>query len=126
MMKLPVEIQLDQTTLRLGEKVSGYFIWQPKDPDRLPKKAEVSIFWKTEGRGKGDRQVVASQALDPNMVLNMQRRQYAFALDLPEDAPITYDGFLFRLMWEVEVRIDFPGLFSGADREAFCFQVVAH
>ncbi len=124
-LKTPIELHLDRDEVRLGERLSGYFIWQPENPDRCPKKATVAILWSTEGRGKGDRQVINSQILDPNMVMNLIGRKHSFSFEIPLDVPISYDGFLFRLMWAVEVKITFPGLFGDKDTAVASFQVLA-
>ncbi|MEB3226422.1 MAG: hypothetical protein VKJ86_11540 [Synechococcus sp.] len=123
-LKTPIELHLDGDVVSLGERLSGYFIWQPENMERCPKKATVAILWSTEGRGKGDRQVVSSQSLDPKMVLNLMGRRHSFAFEIPLDAPISYDGFLFRLMWAVEVKITFPGLFGDKDTAVAHFRVL--
>ncbi|AMA09413.1 hypothetical protein [Picosynechococcus sp. PCC 73109] len=124
-LKTPITLHLDRDAVSLGGRLSGDFVWRSENPDRCPKKATVSILWSTEGRGKGDRHRVSSQILDPNMVLNLMERNHPFTFEIPLDAPISYDGFLFRLMWSVEVRITFPGLFSDKDTAVASFQVLA-
>lgn len=121
-----INIQLDDTKLRWGDVLSGQFIWQPDKPDKIPKAAAVSINWFTEGRGSRDRQTVEKQPLDPQKLLDFQTRPFPFSFTIPRKTPLTYDGYLFRLMWELEVNIVFPGIFRPKDRETAMFQVLHH
>ncbi|MBV5261300.1 hypothetical protein FLX56_23070 [Synechococcus moorigangaii CMS01] len=123
-LKTPIDLHLDGDEVSLGKKLSGYFVWQPENLERLPQNAKILLYWSTEGRGKGDRQVVSSQMLDPNMVMNLMGRRHSFSFEIPADAPISYDGFLFRLMWTLEVRIIFPGLFGDKDTAVASFRVL--
>lgn len=119
-----IDIQLDDTQLGWGDRLSGQFIWQPDNPDKIPKSADVSINWFTEGRGTGDRQTVEKQPLDPQKLLDFKTRPFPFTFTIPREAPMTYDGYLFRLMWELEVKIVFPGFFRPKDQAACVFQVL--
>ena len=119
-----IDIQLDGTQLCWGDRLSGQFIWQPDNPDKIPKSAAVSINWFTEGRGSRDRQTVDEQPLDPQKILDFQTRPFPFSFTIPQETPITYDGYLFRLMWELEVKIVFPGIFRPKELGTAVFQVL--
>ena len=65
------------------------------------REVRVVLRYRTEGRGDTD-----SWTSDPvgfpvavDGSLNAE-----FTLDVPDDAPVSYDGSLLRLIWEVEAR----------------------
>jgi hypothetical protein len=118
-----IDLHLDVTQVTVGDEISGRFIWQPDDPSKLPKSAQVGLVWLTEGRGTRDRQVVERLQIDPERLTQLQQRPFPFSLKMPLDAPLTYDGYLFRLMWELEVEIIFPGIFRPKETEVRAIQV---
>ncbi len=119
-----IDLQLQDSQIMPSYPVVGQFTWQPDDPDKEPKSAEVYVAWFTEGRGTRDRQYVATQEIEPEHLLKYRQRPYEFELNIPYDAPLTYNGHLFRLMWEVKVQIVFPGLFRPKDTTSQIIQVV--
>ncbi|NJN74045.1 MAG: hypothetical protein HC799_15150 [Limnothrix sp. RL_2_0] len=121
-----IDIQLDDQQFCWGDTLSGQFIWQSDNPDKIPKSADVLMNWFTEGRGTGDRQTVEKQPLSPQKLLDFQTRPFPFSFTIPREVPMTYDGYLFRLMWELEVKIVFPGIFRPQDRATCVFQVLPY
>lgn len=121
-----IDLRLEQSQIVPSHTLSGEFTWQPDKPDKEPKSADVSLLWFTEGRGTRDSQVVAEQKFEPERLLKYGQRPFQFQFNVPYDAPLTYSGHLFRLIWEVEVQIAFPGLFSSKDRISQVIRVVPH
>ncbi|OKH12917.1 hypothetical protein [[Limnothrix rosea] IAM M-220] len=121
-----IDLQLEQSQIALSYPIVGEFTWQPDNPDKAPKSAEVFVAWMTAGRGSRDRQIVATQPIKPERLLKYRQRPFEFSLDIPNDAPLTYNGHLFRLMWEVKVQIVFPGLFRPKETTSQLIEVVAH
>lgn len=118
-----IDLRLDCSLCRAGDRLSGQFIWQPDDPSKPPKDARVNLAWFTEGRGSRDRLVVEHWQIPLEKLSQLQQRPHLFNLTIPPDVPITYDGYLFRLMWEVEVQIIFPGMFRPKDTAVCAVQM---
>jgi len=100
-----ISVTLSEDVVRLGEDVRGTASWAGQS--RQPKAATATLRWYTEGRGNQDREEVATveQQLDgPSAGLST----FAFSLRMPVDAPVTYDGMMIRLRWEVNVELDIP------------------
>jgi hypothetical protein len=57
----------------------------------VPKNAVIRVVWRAEGRGDPERHVV--QTLEPDVL----------TFEIPTDSPITYDGQLFRIIWQLEL-----------------------
>jgi hypothetical protein len=56
-----------------------------------PNGSMVRLVWRSEGRGDPERHVL--QTLEPNL----------HAIEIPSEAPISYDGQLFRIIWQLEL-----------------------
>lgn len=94
-----IEIQLDRDTFKLGETVKGQAIWNfPKG--KKYKAGCVQLLWRTEGRGSIDQELVQtiSLTIDPDAVLP---QVFPFAFLIPPMSPISYDGQLLRILWQV-------------------------
>lgn len=119
-----LDLQLENPHLMVGDRLSGQFIWLPENPDKIPKKAEINLSWFTEGRGTRDQEIEVSQILEPETLMKFQKRPFPFSLDIPIEVPITYNGYLFRVMWEVEVKIVFSGLLRPKERAVAAVQIL--
>lgn len=119
-----IDIQLEQQTIAAGESLSGTVIWQ-SDRNEIPKSATISIGWSTEGRGTRDRKTVNKLSLDPNQFAAAQGDAIPFSLDIPDAGPITYNGNLIRVIWELKILIDMPGLFAHNDKQKWPFRVIS-
>ena len=60
----------------------------------VPENLVVRLVWRCEGRGDPEHHIV--QRLEPT----------AQTLQIPENAPSTYDGQLFRIIWQLELCHD--------------------
>jgi hypothetical protein len=56
-----------------------------------PNGSQVRLVWRSEGRGDPERHVL--QTLEPGV----------HAIEIPNDAPLSYDGQLFRIIWQLEL-----------------------
>jgi hypothetical protein len=59
-----------------------------------PKNTVIRVVWRSEGRGDPERHVV--QTLKPDVQTS----------EIPTEAPITYDGQLFRIIWQLELWLE--------------------
>ena len=89
-----------------GDALSGEYWSESLDAGQV-KAIEVSVLWRTEGKGDEDMAVHAfwrrdaadDRPLDP-------RRPEKFSTTLP-NSPLSYDGQIIKVRWCVRVRI-FP------------------
>lgn len=93
-----IDLQVDRTTAECGAVISGTFSWRREDEPRL---ARVALRYSTEGRGDTDREEAAFIDFPP-----LHSGQHRFSLTVPVDGPITYEGDLITLQWEVRGHLD--------------------
>jgi hypothetical protein len=122
-----IHLTLDQATLTVGDRLCGQLTYQAQAatqlPNTLPTKGAVELGWRTEGRGDRDHAIIQSQPLDLPALLN--GRSIPFTFQIPPEGPITYDGLLFRVMWEITVSLTLPGLSRKKETVAHGFSVMA-
>lgn len=63
----------------------------------------VSLRYYTQGRGDRDSQTVVDHQFPVDTYGRVDR---AFELPVPAAGPISYDGRLIRVLWEIEARVD--------------------
>ena len=100
-------IQLDNMTFTVGGRVSGSALWTP-NTTVTPRQIRVSAIWKTEGRGDKSTGTADELRLEPGPQGFTPPVTIPFALYLPADGPISYDGKILRIMWQIVARIDLP------------------
>ncbi|MCB0997217.1 MAG: hypothetical protein KDB21_19115 [Acidimicrobiales bacterium] len=94
-------LTLDSPVAEVGETVSGWAQWEGLEKDA--RGVEVSLQYRTEGRGDTDRGTF-STTRQPAAGSGSVR----FDLAVPAEGPITFDGRLIRVIWEVNVKLDVP------------------
>lgn len=79
----------------------------------------VQVGWRTEGRGERNAGVVSEQQVDVirEGAGTWVRQSVPFAI--PAEGPISYDGVLMRIIWELAVRVDIAGGRDIEERTAF-------
>lgn len=105
MSRMQLELADGKTTYRPGETVEGVAFWEL---DAAPKTVEVRLFWRTQGKGTVDLEVV--NALP--MTSKGARDRSAFRFPLPV-GPYSVSGTLVSIVWGVEVVAE-PGGDSAA------------
>lgn len=91
--------------LPVGGRVTGQVTWTPESA-RQPRGIKVMLRWRTEGRGSVDQRVVAETIVPAGQAVAGLPMQVPFDLPLPPDGPVSYNGQLIRVIWEVRVEID--------------------
>lgn len=92
--QLEVFLAGNQTAYRPGETVRGSVLWAlAKDPQSL----EVRLFWRTQGKGTSDVEIVATHVV-PNPAIAGEE---AFTFLLPA-SPWSCSGKLISVTWGVE------------------------
>jgi hypothetical protein len=102
--ELSVEIENGKLAFKPGEEVRGHASWTL---DADPESVEVRLFWRTEGKGTQDVEIVDSKAFEgPGL---KDRRE--FRLKIPS-GPYSFAGKLVAIVWSVEVVAE-PGSQAG-------------
>lgn len=101
-------IQLDLRTpeAETGGTVAGTVSWSAEG--RAPEAIEVALRYRTEGRGTEDSRRVAEQRHELDAAGFGSLPTISFRLDVPPEGPVSYDGDLIRVIWEVTARLDIP------------------
>ena len=101
----------DSGPLPAGAQVAGQVIWTPEG-EKQPRGIKVSLRWRTEGRGSTDMLTVAELESPVTVASAGMPVQVPFSLNLPIDGPVSYNGNLIRIIWELCVEIDLPWAFN--------------
>jgi hypothetical protein len=89
-----VVLWLDRPLVECGGVVTGTVRWSYNRAHRL---LGVRLRFRTQGRGETNTRVVTRADLGSD-----EAGQASFRLLVPESGPITYDGNLLRVAWQVE------------------------
>jgi hypothetical protein len=65
----------------------------------------VEVGWRTEGRGDPDSAVVQSTEMVTDGTAPPGMRDVSVDFTVPADGPVSYDGKILRIIWEVRVRV---------------------
>jgi hypothetical protein len=96
-----MRVELDRGWSECGDYVSGTASW---DGPKTPRSVRVTLQYRTEGRGNTDKADVTEVQLHAD---NQGYQQ--FQLKVPSQGPVSFDGNLISLIWEVELRLDLKG-----------------
>jgi hypothetical protein len=108
-----IRIELAQERVRNGDRVSGRAVWSSGgDPAQT---IEVVCGWRIEGRVTRRENIIGRVNADASA-----RTEFVlpFEFEIPMTGPLSYEGKLFRISWEVDAG-------AGRDVEAKPFTVVA-
>ncbi|HHV22085.1 MAG TPA: sporulation protein [Propionibacterium sp.] len=89
----------------VGQEVFGVVTWDPGQVTRA-RAFEISVGWRTEGRGDRDRRVIGVQTFPFTRGQPTTATKFPFRFVLPPDGPVTYHGHLLRIIWSVNTRVD--------------------
>lgn len=103
-----INIQLNQLYFKVGEKISGTCLWNPDSKNNL-KSDKLTVGWLTEGRGDKEENILFTTKIEPFI-------KASFVCQIPPIGPISYDGQLIRIIWEVNVIFSKPK-FLGSQEE---------
>jgi hypothetical protein len=113
---------VNPSTQAAGGVVSGTLVLRPEE-DVTVQASSVSLHWRTEGRGDKNEMEVGSVDLGALGALSpREERRFAFELPIHPDGPVTYDGKLIRVIWEIRVHLDVP--WAWDKRQEFPVRVV--
>ena len=107
-----IRIALSEQKVRNGEHLKGTVTFEGS---KTPRKIEVACRWRIEGRGRSREEVVGST--------ESQAMTVPFDFEIPKEGPLTYDGKLLRIIWEVAANADLP--MARDESDVATFTVVA-
>ncbi len=103
-----IAVNLTQLVLEVGEMLEGEIVWSSEKQKKI-EKVNLSVGWRTEGRGDIEKGKV--QELD---IFNVPA---FFKVQIPIKGPVSYDGQLIRIIWEVSLDIKYHGLFNNEEKK---------
>ena len=96
-----MRVELNNAWTECGDYVSGTASW---NGPKTPRSVRVALKYRTEGRGNTDEAELTTVELHADSQGYQQ-----FQLKVPEEGPVSFDGNLISLIWEVELRLDLKG-----------------
>jgi hypothetical protein len=113
-----IRLQLKQTHVSPGQIVRGDCHWQTNS-DKDFQSATLKIGWRTEGRGDTEKMELFSQQIRLASLVPVP-----FEYEIPLNAPLSYDGELIRIIWEIVLELK-QGFFSGKEQDKVIIRVVS-
>ena len=94
MQELSIDIAEQKTQFRPAEEIRGTLRWNlPENPESI----ELSLFWRTEGKGTQDVEVIETKKFDNPGSL----AQKEFCFKVPTE-PYSFSGKLISIVWALE------------------------
>ena len=94
MEELKIQIAESKTSFAPGESIEGTLRWNLQEN---PESVEISLFWRTEGKGTRDVGVIDTTRFDSPGTLG----QRDFSFKTPP-GPYSFSGKLISVIWAVE------------------------
>jgi hypothetical protein len=111
-----IRIEKNASEIRAGQTLKGQVVWSA-DKGKSPRKIEVTIQWVMSGKGVKSENVVDSVVDDATE--SKSQVVVPFEVEVPSDGPLSYDGKLFRVFWEIKVEVDLPFAVDEEERDRF-------
>lgn len=108
-----IRLELEQDAVVNGDHLRGNAEWTTEG--KQPRKFEVICRWRVEGKGRKYEEVV-------DLELDVSPGAHAslpFDFEIPMVGPLSYDGKLFRIVWEIVARADLPLAFDEEQTKPF-------
>ncbi len=90
-----IHLKLNTDPVEVGEKLTGVCLWTPNNSEGT-KPLKLTIGWRTEGRGTVDQVILDEIEISPSERLYLN-------CPIPFTSPISYDGELLRIIWEINI-----------------------
>lgn len=95
MSNLEIQIEENKTNFRPGEEIRGSVLWSF---DNAPVPLELSLFWRTEGKGTQDIGIVETISIETPGASG----QKDFKFTVPT-SPSSFAGKLISIIWALEL-----------------------
>jgi hypothetical protein len=115
-----IVVEFVEDSVFAAATLKGIATWWA-DRDVFPRSIIVALGWRTEGRGDVDSDRVAEWREAGRTVFAGEVVRVPFTFEIPGDGPVSYDGKLIRVIWEVRVRVDLP--WAVDEKAEFPFRV---
>lgn len=100
-----IKVELSKTELRAGEKLTGRAVWNAEGT-KTPRKILVELRKVISGKGMKLEEVIDSaEELD---LASKSQITVPFEFEIPHLGPLTYEGTLFNISWNITARVDLP------------------
>ena len=106
-----IRLELSQESVHNGEHVTGHAAWSSSG-GKEPRNVHVICRWRIEGKARRKEEVIDKASGGHDVTFNFK---------IPRDGPVSYDGKLFRIVWEIVARADIP--FALDEEEVKSFSV---
>ena len=100
-----IRIQTASEQVEVGAGVKGQVTWSP-DGDAKPRGLRVTLGWRTEG--KGNRKEGTCDEAERTDIAPGSTVTLPFEFHVPIEGPVSYDGKLMRIIWEIVAQVDLP------------------
>ncbi|HEY8132633.1 MAG TPA: sporulation protein [Thermoanaerobaculia bacterium] len=108
-----IRLDLAQDAIQNGDHVRGRAQWTSEGKDA--RKLEVLCRWRVEGKGSKHEEIID---LEIDVAPGAQAT-IPFDFEIPMDGPLSYEGKLFRIVWEIVARADLPLAFDTEETKPF-------
>lgn len=111
-----IRIEKNASEIRAGQTLKGQVVWST-DKGKSPRKIAVTIQWVVSGKGVKSENVLDSVVDDATE--SKTHVVVPFEVEVPSYGPLSYDGKLFRVVWEIKAEVDLPFAVDEEERVAF-------
>ncbi|MFB6355894.1 MAG: hypothetical protein ABEJ65_05200 [bacterium] len=108
-----IEVKLDREEIPAGTPVRGTLLLQPESELELDS-VTLEAKWYTSGTGDPNENTVVRRSLSPGTIEQGSSFESSFEMEIPKLAPVSYQGDLINVNWEIRVECDTP---LGSDFE---------
>jgi hypothetical protein len=91
-----LSFNVDINCLEVGSDLTGSCIWIPDTQNQEKSPTTLTIGWRTDGKGDKDEEIIYKTELKSSV------RTY-FQCRIPVAGPVSYNGQLLKIIWEITV-----------------------
>jgi hypothetical protein len=95
---LQIHLEQDRNAFQCGKEIRGTAAWSL---DRQPGAIELSLYWRTEGKGTQDIGIAQTVRFDNPGMMGMQE----FSIKAPV-GPFSFSGKLISILWALELACE--------------------
>jgi hypothetical protein len=104
-----IRLELSQESVHNGDQVTGHASWSSSG-GKEPRNVQVTCRWRIEGKTRRKEEVIDKASGGHEVAFNFQ---------IPREGPVSYDGKLFRIVWEIVARADIPFALDEQEVKSF-------
>ena len=104
-----IRLELSQESVHNGEQITGHAAWSSSG-GKEPRHLQVICRWRIEGKTRRKEEVIDKASGGHEVAFNFQ---------IPLEGPVSYDGKLFRIVWEIVATADIPFALDEEEVKSF-------